>query len=306
MNFCIESVNSKQNQVPIKSTIKALPVMFMMFLLALPCPAVAARDEAMMKTSPLKDVRDIYFFYEVYLGGLHAMDTAATFKRQGTRYSFAVKVGTKGFFRALAPWDADLISNGRIAKDKINPVSANVVTTWKEQVNSVAFKYNKKKSVEAVFVPPESRDNHEAIPNEMLSQAYDPLNGIIQVMTNIAYGQGCTQNVPIYDGHRRFDFVLRDQGYAELKGEDYSVFTGQAQKCEADLTMQAGTRKDREGSKFWDDSQGKGGRPPVYIYLGKVRDDWPNLPVRAETSTFFGNIMVHLKAVSDQPITSVE
>jgi hypothetical protein len=224
---------------------------------------------------PIPNIKNLNLGYSVYVGGLHAMDATAQFTRATGTYKFGVKTGTHGFLRALAPWDAELHSNGRLVNARVMPSAGNV------------------------FTPPEGESKHEPVPDIMKRGALDPLSGVIQIISNFAYDKGCNQTVPIYDGHRRFDLTLTDDGTETLDGDGYSVFSGEATRCIINFEMRAGSRKDREGSKFWEDrSTGKNGRPPVYVYLAKVRDDLPELPVRAETTTPFGGVVVHLKDVS--------
>jgi hypothetical protein len=251
---------------------------------------------------PIPNIKSLNLGYSVYVGGLHAMDATAQFTRTGGAYKFGVKTGTQGFLRVLAPWDAELHSNGRLIKTRVQPIEGNVLTYWRDKPNAVHFAF-KKKGVEAVFTPPEGDSKHEPVPDKMKHGALDPLSGVIQIISNFAYDKGCDQTVPIYDGHRRFDLTLVDDGTETLDGDGYSVFSGEATRCVINFEMRAGSRKDREGSKFWEDrtagqAGGKNGRPPVYIYLAKVRDDLPELPVRAETTTPFGGVVVHLNDVS--------
>ncbi|MBY0428492.1 MAG: DUF3108 domain-containing protein [Alphaproteobacteria bacterium] len=253
----------------------------------------------------IPNVKNLRLSYSVYLGGLHAMDGLVSFTRSGGTYKIDLHTGTQGLLRSIAPWDAQVISNGRIRQTELHPTNSKVLTYWKEKPNSVNFAFSGN-SVKATFTPPEGESKNEPVPTEMKRGVLDPLSGVLQIIANTTYNSECKQTVPIYDGHRRFDLTLNNSGTEELDGEDYSVFTGTAQRCIVDFKMLAGSRKDREGSQFWQDGTdnnnnlgrwGKSDRPPVYIFLGKVRDDLPELPVRAETSTVFGAIMVHLNKV---------
>jgi hypothetical protein len=259
------------------------------FCLALPCAAFAAPA-----ADPLAGVKNLKLSYAIYLGGLHLMDSTTEFTRNGPVYHINMKAGTQGLARRLIPWDADLTSSGEMKGETIRPAKGVIVTRWKEDPTSVEFNYKDGREVKSVFTPKSDNDHNEDVPDEMLADALDPLNGIVQLMAGVAYGKGCAQTLPIYDGHRRFDVSLKDGGSSELKGEDYSVFTGMAQKCEVQFAMRAGSRKDREGSKFWEDGKNAGSRAPIYIYLAKVRPNLPPMPVRAETDTFFGGVMIHL------------
>ena len=258
----------------------------------------------------LPNVKSLKLSYSVYVGGIHAMNGVIGFTKAAGTYNINLTTGTQGFLRRLAPWDAEVSSRGRFAKAAVlRPSIGNVMTKWDNKPYHVGFAYNRNK-IKALFNPPEGDGNNEHVPEEMKQGALDPLSGVLQVISNTTYNSECNQNVPIYDGHRRFDLSLSNSGHEDLDGEGYSVFTGTAQRCIVDFKMLAGSRKDREGSHFWQDgtdnnaNQGNvngrfcnSSRPPVYIFLGKVRDDLPEIPVRAETSTVFGGIVVHLTRV---------
>jgi hypothetical protein len=241
------------------------------------------------------DVRNLKLTYAIYLGGLHVMDSSTEYTRSGPIYSIAMQAGTKGLAEVLIPWDADLNSTGRMKDENVLPQKSVITTRWKKKPESVEFSYVDGRDIKAVFTP-DKKEMHEAVPEDMKKDSIDPLTGIVQLMANFAYGKGCAQTVPIYDGHRRFDVEMREKGQQNLNGEDYSIFSGTAEKCQIDFAMKAGSRKDREGSKFWEGKDGNN-RPPVYVYLANVRNDLPALPVRAETDTPFGAVMIHLTAV---------
>lgn len=246
-----------------------------------------------LRADPLANVNKVNLRYAVYLGGLHILDSDAAFNRSGGHYTIHMQAGTQGLFATMAPWQADLTSNGRMASDRIHPADSKIITRWNNKAREVKINFKKNGMVEAHFNPPEDA-KHEPVPADMLKDALDPLSGVVQILASMAYGKGCNQHVPLYDGHRRFDLNMRDAGQEMLDGGDVSSFSGSAHKCEAVLSMRAGSRKDVEGSRFWEDAKGKTTLPPAYIYLAKIDAKLPPMPVRAETNTPFGNVMVHI------------
>ncbi len=249
----------------------------------------------------LATIREVKLGYTLYLGGLHVMNATTDFARDGMTYNVQMKAGTQGFLRSMAPWDADVTTKGKWGEQALQPETSTVMTRWQDDEKKVILAFRDGKRVETRFEPPEGENKHEDVPDDLLNGALDPLSGIVQIMASFAYGKGCAQTVPIFDGHRRFDLVLTDRGSKVLEGGDYSIYSGNATKCEVDLEMRAGSRKDREGSRFWEDAKG-GNRPPVYVYLAKVRDDLPAIPVRAETSTPFGSVLIHLKNIEGKTV----
>ncbi|MBI3419191.1 MAG: DUF3108 domain-containing protein [Proteobacteria bacterium] len=261
-----------------------------MALLLLAAPAEA-------KLSPVDQIRNLHLSYAIYLGGVHIMDSTTAFTREGPVYNIAMQAGTQGFTRSLIPWDADLNSTGRMEADAVHPANATIATHWQKKPERVEFQYADN-DVKAEFFPVKKKKK-EYVPQEMRQGSLDPLNSVVQLMTGIANGKGCAQQVPVFDGKRRFDVALKDRGSETLKGEDYSIFNGAAQKCAMEFTLLAGSPKDREDSQFWENSKGNNMRPPIFVYLGQVRENLPPLPVRAETETPFGSVMVHLTGVDD-------
>lgn len=260
------------------------PVGIVVALMLAAVPAVA---------DPLANVKQVNLRYAVYLGGLHILDSDAAFNRSGGNYTIHMQAGTQGLFATMAPWQADLTSNGNMKQDQILPQASKIVTRWNNKAREVDITFKRNGKVEAHFTPPDDAQ-HELVPADMLKDALDPLSGVVQILASMAYGKGCNQHVPLYDGHRRFDLDMRDAGQEKLDGGDVSTFSGMARKCEAVLSMRAGSRKDVEGSRFWEDAKGKPSLPPAYIYLANIDNKLPPMPVRAETSTPFGNVMVHI------------
>lgn len=264
------------------------------FLLLLWAGTAQANPLAITQLPPLQ------LEYGIYLGGLHVMDSTARFQPRPGAYNLRLHAAITGWLRKLLPWDADLDADGTVDAASLTPQRATILTRWQQKLQTVSFDFNGT-AIAARFDPPQSANTKEyqAVPDALKQGAIDPLNGVMQVMAALADGKGCTQTIPIYDGHRRFDLVLHPAGERQLEASAYSSFHGIALRCRADLAMRAGSRKDREGSRFWEDETGgeTASRPPIFIYLASPNPGLPPLPVRAETATPFGNVVVHLARI---------
>ncbi len=248
--------------------------------------APAHADDVMENLPPLN------LTHSVYLGGLHVMDSKADFNTDGKLYNIQLQAFTQGWLRRIAPWDAKVSASGSVANEEVHPRTASVVTIWQDDQKAVNLNFDKGKAA-ASFNPPEESKN-EKVPDDMLNGALDPLSGIVQVLASFAYGKGCDQNIPIFDGHRRIDLKLKEAGESVLSASETNMYAGPATRCKVDFAILGGSRKDREGSTFWQDGKGQSGRPPAYIYLAQLRPDLPPMPVKAETSTIFGAVVVNL------------
>lgn len=296
MKFMSESVKARSQKPEVRNHNGLLSIVAVALIMLSSFKTVHA--------DPLESVRDVKLDYNIYLGGLHVMDSATSFNRKGGSYTIQMRAEMQGFLSKIAPWNADLVSTGQMQKDKIRPHTGTIITRWRDEPTVVKFNFKNPKRIEAYFTPDKGSQDQNNVPDALLRGALDPLNAAVQVMTSFAYGKGCDQTIPVFDGHRRFDLELKDRGMVTIDADEYTVFGGQATKCEADLNMRAGSREDREGSKFWSGGRSKDWSPAIYVYLAPVREGLPAMPVRAETETAFGRVMIHLKNIESTSVKS--
>ena len=104
-----------------------------------------------------------------------------------------------------------------------------------------------------------------------------------------------------FDGRRRFDMRFRDLGRRALPAGSYSSFTGTAQQCVVDYIPVAGYKRSQERGVFW---RGRSGddRPPINVWFAAVSPGGPPVPVRFETETPLGGVVVHLTSVEKPPL----
>ena len=116
------------------------------------------------------------------------------------------------------------------------------------------------------------------------------------MLAHVAIRNSCALPVPVFDGKRRFDITGRDGGYADTDAEDYGVYTGRARLCHVDFKMISGEWKDREHARFWPKTETESGREAFHIWLASPVGGLPELPVRLESGSIAGLIVVHLSS----------
>jgi len=124
--------------------------------------------------------------------------------------------------------------------------------------------------------------------------ALDPVTALLQMLAHVAVDQSCDVKVPVFDGKRRFDLNGEDRGEENVDDKDYGVYSGPARVCSVDFTMIAGEWKDREKNRFWEKEGGGQGRDPFHIWLASLDTKLPELPVRLDSTSAFGDVYVHL------------
>jgi hypothetical protein len=270
-------------------------------LVALPLAAAQAKKAPRPKTPapvvapPLIPVLPpLFTTYDVYVGGLHLVEANVWFEEQGSTYHALVKAQTRGVWARLFPWHTVLDSYGRIAGDQLKPQEFFTRDEWGHKPKTTKLHFDGNGGVVAEFDPPNHDENREIVTPEQRRDALDPITALLQMLAHVAVQKSCALPVPVFDGKRRFDITGRDAGDALTDAEDYGVYSGAARLCDADFKMIAGEWKDGEHARFWKKSETEEGRDPFQIWLASVAPGLPEIPVRLESGSIAGLVVVHL------------
>jgi hypothetical protein len=232
--------------------------------------------------------------YDIYVGGFHFINARILFQEEKGAYRTSVHAGTHGFWHDLLPWDAHLVSHGRMVGDHFMPVEFSSRDEWHEKPKITKLKFDAKGNIKAEFDPPNTDKNREIVTEKQKRGSLDPVTALLQMLAHVAIQKNCDVTVGVFDGKRRFDVTGIDNGTEDIDEEDYGFFKGTARTCDASFKMISGEWKDREPAKFWQKSETEAGREPFHIWLGTVGPGGTELPVRLESGSVFGLIIVHL------------
>jgi hypothetical protein len=263
----------------------------LLLVLVLMPAAVLARPAA----QHIPNVKPIIVTYDVYVGGVHFLTGDVLFQEQKDKYHSIVKAHTYGFWYKMLPWDTMLDASGKIAGDHFVPVEFHTRDEFKHKPKTTRLVFDGKGNVDAEFNPPSNDgDKWEAVTPDQKRGALDPITGLLQMLASSAMTKSCAVTVPIFDGKRRFDITATDAGMDSLDEEGYSVFKGQAHICDATFNMVAGAWKEGEKNGFWKLNDKDAGREPFHIWLANLSPDLPEMPVRLESGSVWGLIIMHL------------
>ncbi|MDR3448328.1 MAG: DUF3108 domain-containing protein [Alphaproteobacteria bacterium] len=238
----------------------------------------------------------LYTTYDVYVGGIHLVQAQIWFEEQGSRYHAVVRANTFGFWGRLFPWDTVLDAYGRIKGDHFEPVAFYTRDEWDKKPKITELHFDGKGNVTPRFDPPNTDQNREIVTTEQSRHSLDPVTALLQMLAHVAVDGSCAIPVPVFDGKRRFDITGRDAGFEETDSEDYGVYSGKARLCAADFKMISGEWKDGEHARFWKKTETEPGREPFRIWLASVDKGLPEIPVRMESGSIAGLVVVHLSA----------
>jgi Protein of unknown function (DUF3108) len=232
--------------------------------------------------------------YDVYVGGIHLLTADILFQEQGGKYRSHVEGHTYGIWHRMLPWDTDLKSQGVIRVDHFVPAEFETHDVYGKKVKITKLHFEKDGDIKAEYDPPNHDQNRGEVTIEQKRGALDPITALLQMLAYLAVEKNCNVTVPVFDGKRRFDITAKDLGTEEIDEEDYGVFKGTARTCTATFTSIAGEWKEQERDKFWKKNDKENGRDPFRIWLGAVSADLPELPVRLDTGSVWGIIVMHM------------
>ena len=139
--------------------------------------------------------------------------------------------------------------------------------------------------------PPEPDPDIEGGLPEMLPHGIvDPLSLAVAAGRALQQNGRCDQTVPVFDGRRRFDVIVKHVDEATLPPSSYSVYQGPAVRCSFRMERISGFRKSWRARGRWDADSSA---PPT-IWVASIRQDLPPVPVRYDGTIALGNIVVHL------------
>jgi hypothetical protein len=270
-----------------------------LILAVLTLAAVPATAKPMRNPEPkivIPSIAPLTATYDVYVGGVHLMQANIVFQEQGADYRARVTGHTYGIWYRLVPWDTELKVSGKMQGDHFVPAEFYTRDVWYHKPRTTWIHFKKDGDVTTDFDPPNKDKNREEITIDQRRGSLDPVTGLLQLLAHIAVYKDCDVTVPIFEGRRRFDITGTDDGFDTLGEDDYNAFKGEARTCNAAFAMVAGEWKDRPPDRFWTRNGKENEREPFHIWLGKLSPELPELPVRLETGSVWGNIIMHMSA----------
>jgi hypothetical protein len=254
-----------------------------------------ARAAEGVDTGSIPPLRPIMTTYDVYVGGLHFITADILFEEQADHYETHVHGRTAGFLYKLLKWDGIVVAQGRIKGDRFVPASFVNLDSWRNKLKKTEIDFDNKGDIKVSFDPAQTTSN--PVSDAEKHGALDPVAALLQMLGHIAVAKDCTVSVPVFDGKRRFDLHGADQGMEYVDETDYGAYTGQARRCDVDFTMIAGEWKEKDKDhRFWEHADGQPARDPFHVWLASPGKELPELPIRLESTSAWGNIVAHLSA----------
>lgn len=241
--------------------------------------------------------------YRVHVGGVAVLDARAELTLTEGRYSVQINAATDGFLGRMFPWESQSLTVGTVRPEGVAPIRHTQSGILRGTPRTVTLDYGADGSVRAQVTPPPEEEDRDPVPEALSRQTRDPLSGVVEVLLAGLRGEGCQRKVPIYDGRRRYDMMFMDRGMTMVGVSRHSVFSGAARQCQVSYKPVAGYERTPRQS-FWQRGGHREERPPVDLWIAPVEGAGLPLPVRLETDSGFGGVVVHLTAARKSDLTA--
>lgn len=252
-------------------------------LLALPAASPLAEGAAGEAAAPgLSGGR---FDFEVWAGGVKVLEVELTLRTGEEHYRFDMVADLVGPPSWVKDYRLTAVAEGRLDGTRVEPLyyRQDADDDGKDKWLQLAYA----DGLPVVDGNPSPADERREQVNDAAKQGtQDPLTAVLSLVLQVAAKGGCDGTAPIFDGRRRFDVTLTDIGPGELGRSRINAYEGPVRLCDVQLEPIGGYRFNGVDRVSFPAA--------VTLQAAQVLDGLPILPVRLDTTTSYGAIVVHM------------
>ncbi|MDB5392651.1 MAG: hypothetical protein JWM91_157 [Rhodospirillales bacterium] len=238
--------------------------------------------------------------YRIYIGGLEALSATVTIGSDAQHYDIEIKAVTAGAIGKVMPWLVHIASKGNVAGDRLQPVEHAQTNNFQGKERSVILSYDGHGGfINRRVMPDAQEDQRDEIPPDMTRDTLDIVSGVLAGLRTVDRTGSCTSRVPVFDGRRRFDLVYNDDGHETLDASGVAMFSGDALKCVVKVEPVAGFWRKNQKKFFSRKVNGEDQVVPIEVFIARVGAAKVEAPVRVESSSPFGPLVMNLQGVHD-------
>lgn len=288
-------MNMRNRKHRLEKTLGVLAVTTLLGLLALgTTPASASLEDK--PASAVDRAHKLNLKYDVYAGGLKALNASLVMDLGKKAYDMRLHAETQGMIGSLFPWKASYNTSGHAEQGRLIPSVHTESSTWKNSVKTTEMDYAPSgKLLKATTQEGATTTVDRDIDTVLTDKAVDVLTGTLVMMQNAKKTNACTGKFPVFDGKRRFNIVLKDDGTEVLPKSDYSKFSGEAMRCIITVEPVAGFKpKDQKRGWMAVQNHTEERHKLPTLWLAKVGNSGQVVPVRMEIASDYGTVVAHL------------
>jgi hypothetical protein len=238
--------------------------------------------------------------YDVYAGGFHALDASLDMDLTQKAYDMQLEAETTGFIGSMFPWKGNYSAAGHSEAGVLIPTLSTSRSTWRSKVKTTEMTYDPSGKLLKTTVQQGDKTTVERdIKQDLARDAVDMLTGTLLMMQNAKNTDKCEGSFPVFDGKRRYNITMADDGTDTIAKSKYSKFSGKALRCTLKVEPVAGF-KEKDKAKGWMAVQNhtEARKKPPTIWLARIEEQGPVIPVRMEIASDYGAVVAHLSGAA--------
>jgi len=239
--------------------------------------------------------------YDVYAGGFEALNASLVMDLDKRAYDMKLEAKTEGFIGTLFPWSATYNTSGHAEKGRLLPTVYTERSTWRGSEKVTEMDYGPNGKVLKSTTQNGDNTTVDRNINQVLSaNTLDLLTGTLVMLQSAKNTNKCSGKFPVFDGKRRFNIVLHDDGTEDIAPSRYSKFSGEAMRCTLTVEPVAGFEpKDQKRGWMAVQNHTEAHHMLPTIWLARVGDSGQVVPVRMEIASEYGAVVAHLSGGTD-------
>jgi hypothetical protein len=255
-------------------------------MLAIGAPGLARADAA-----PLQQ----HMQYELYAAGLNAVTASMDVETGQGHYRVTLDAKTRGLLGRLVPYEGTFATTGWQDRTGFQPQQHRSISRMRDGLTVDRYDYGRKGAFLQYALARNGVDKTpQPLDRALADGTIDILTAALDVLAQVGRGGACDASSEIFDGERRYQLVFRDQGPERFAANNYNVFSGTAERCEAEVVPLAGKWHSKPRGWMTIQEQGrKAGSLPT-VWLARMSKDGPAVPVRMRITTDYGTLYMHI------------
>lgn len=231
--------------------------------------------------------------YAIHASGFEVVNIDGTYnKSDDGEFKLHMDLETAGLLGKLAPWSGLLQSSGLDHGVDSTPLHHSFANTWQGETETSLFEFDKAGQLRSYKKIKKDGEVHDKMPNDDVYSdgAMDMMTALYRTMNK----KSCEGSELAMDGKRKFNMIFESKGQGMITPTKYTSFNGEVEVCTIEIEPVSGKWRDKKRGWMSIQEQAKSNGQLPRIWFGKVRDDYPAIPVRFQIKTDYGVMMMHL------------
>lgn len=170
-------------------------------------------------------------FFTAFIGPFNASTAEFEYQLSPKTYQVNSVIRTNGTFDTLYPFEAKYATTGKIIKDKMQTASYEYHSKSRFTKRSKQTFYDSRGHPLYSISTKNAKSKRREIDATAAGNATDLQTILAIVAKRYNEVRFCAARLPVFDGKRRYDVILEDEGKEEIVANQYSPFAGPAVKC---------------------------------------------------------------------------